>query len=69
MGLQLFVRRAADVVIVDLAGIATMGPANDSLDSQSKHTKVSPATCIHFSFAYSAFAAMRTASFQSVRKS
>ena len=34
MGLQLFVRRAADVVIVDLTGIATMGPANDLLDSQ-----------------------------------
>src|SRR5580700_7030486 len=34
MGLQLFVRRAADVVIVDLTGIATMGPANDFLDSQ-----------------------------------
>jgi len=34
MGLQLFVRHAADVTIVDLAGIATIGPANDSLDSQ-----------------------------------
>jgi hypothetical protein len=34
MGLQLFVRRAADVVIVDLTGIATMGPANDFLDIQ-----------------------------------
>jgi anti-sigma B factor antagonist len=34
LGLQLFVRRAADVVIVDLTGIATMGPANDFLDSQ-----------------------------------
>ncbi len=34
MGLQLFVRHAADVVIVDLTGTATMGPANDFLDSQ-----------------------------------
>jgi anti-sigma B factor antagonist len=34
MGLQLFVRHAADVVIVDLTGIATMGPANDFLSSQ-----------------------------------
>ncbi len=34
LGLQLFVRHAADVVIVDLTGIATMGPANDSLNSQ-----------------------------------
>src|SRR5271169_2614459 len=34
LGLQLFVRRAADVVIVDLTGIATIGPANDFLDSQ-----------------------------------
>jgi anti-sigma B factor antagonist len=34
LGLRLFVRRSADVVIVDLAGIATIGPANDSLDSQ-----------------------------------
>ena len=34
MGLQLFVRHAADVVIVDLTGIATIGPANDFLDSQ-----------------------------------
>lgn len=34
MGLRLFVRRSADVVIVDLTGIATIGPANDSLDNQ-----------------------------------
>jgi anti-sigma B factor antagonist len=34
MGLQLFVRHAADVVIVDLTGIATIGPANDFLDRQ-----------------------------------
>jgi anti-sigma B factor antagonist len=34
MGLQLFVRHAADVVIVDLTGRATIGPANDFLDSQ-----------------------------------
>src|ERR1700756_3525723 len=34
IGLQLFVRQAADVVIVDLAGTATIGPANDFLDSQ-----------------------------------
>lgn len=34
MCLQLFVRHAADVVIVDLTGIATMGPANDFMDSQ-----------------------------------
>jgi anti-sigma B factor antagonist len=34
MGLQLSVRRSADVVIVDLAGMATIGPANDFLDSQ-----------------------------------
>src|SRR5260370_27901726 len=34
MGLQLFVRLAADGVIVALTGIATMGPANDFLDSQ-----------------------------------
>jgi anti-sigma B factor antagonist len=34
MGLQLFVRHTADVVIVDLTGIATIGPANDFLDSQ-----------------------------------
>ena len=34
MGLQLFVRHAADVVIVDLTGRATMGPDNDFLDSQ-----------------------------------
>ena len=34
MGLSLFVRRSADVVVVDLTGIATIGPANDSLDSQ-----------------------------------
>jgi anti-sigma B factor antagonist len=34
MSLQLFVRRAGDVVIVDLEGIAVMGPANDFLDSQ-----------------------------------
>jgi anti-sigma B factor antagonist len=34
MGLQLFVRHAADVVIVDLRGMATIGPANDFLDSQ-----------------------------------
>jgi anti-sigma B factor antagonist len=34
MGLQLFVRHAADVVILDLTGIAKMGPANDFLDSQ-----------------------------------
>ena len=33
MGLQLFVRHAADVVIVDLTGRATIGPANDFLDS------------------------------------
>jgi anti-anti-sigma factor len=36
LGLQLFVRRAADVVIVDLTGVAMTGPANDSLDSQSR---------------------------------
>jgi anti-sigma B factor antagonist len=34
LGLQLIVRRAADVVIVDLTGIATMGPANDFLDNK-----------------------------------
>lgn len=34
LGLRLFVRRSADVVIVDLTGIATIGPANDSLDNQ-----------------------------------
>ena len=34
MGLQLFVRNAADVVIVDLHGKATIGRANDFLDSQ-----------------------------------
>jgi anti-anti-sigma factor len=34
MGLQLFVRHAADVVIVDLAGMVTIGPANDFLDRQ-----------------------------------
>jgi anti-sigma B factor antagonist len=34
MGLQLFVRHSADVVIVDLAGMVTMGPANDFLYSQ-----------------------------------
>jgi len=34
LGLQLLVRRAADVAIVDLTGIATIGPANDALDSQ-----------------------------------
>jgi hypothetical protein len=34
MGLQLFVRNAADVVIVDLRGKATIGRANDFLDSQ-----------------------------------
>lgn len=34
MGLQLFLRHASDVTIVDLAGIATIGPTNDSLDSQ-----------------------------------
>ena len=34
MGLQLSVRHTADVVIVDLTGIATIGPANDFLDSQ-----------------------------------
>jgi anti-sigma B factor antagonist len=34
MGLQLFVRHAADVAIVDLTGRAMMGPDNDFLDSQ-----------------------------------
>lgn len=34
MGLQIFVRHAADVVIVDLRGMATIGPANDFLYSQ-----------------------------------
>ncbi len=34
MGLQLFVRHAADVTIDDLTGIATMGPANDFLDNK-----------------------------------
>jgi anti-sigma B factor antagonist len=34
MGLQLFVRRAADVVIIDLHGKATIGAANDILRSQ-----------------------------------
>jgi anti-sigma B factor antagonist len=34
MCLELFVRHAADVVIVDLTGIATMGPANDFLDAR-----------------------------------
>ena len=34
MGLQLFIRNAADVVIVDLHGKATIGLANDFLDSQ-----------------------------------
>lgn len=34
MGLQLCVRHAADVVIVDLLGRATIGDANDFLDSQ-----------------------------------
>jgi len=33
MSLQLFVRHAADVVILDLHGRATIGPANDFLDS------------------------------------
>ena len=34
MGLQLCVRHAADVVIVDLHGKATIGRANDFLDGQ-----------------------------------
>ena len=34
MGLQLSVRNAADVVIIDLHGKATIGRANDFLDSQ-----------------------------------
>jgi anti-sigma B factor antagonist len=34
LGLQFCVRRAADVTIVDLTGIATMGPANDFLDNK-----------------------------------
>ena len=34
MGLQLSVRHAADIVIVDLHGKATIGRANDFLDSQ-----------------------------------
>ncbi len=34
MGLQLSVRHAADVVIVDLHGKATIGRANDFLDRQ-----------------------------------
>ena len=34
LGLQLIVRHAADVTIVDLAGIATLGPANDFLDKK-----------------------------------
>jgi anti-anti-sigma factor len=34
MGLRLSVRHAADVVIVDLQGKATIGRANDFLDSQ-----------------------------------
>jgi hypothetical protein len=42
MGLQLFVRHAADVVVVDLTGIATMGPANDFLDSQLQQAALTP---------------------------
>jgi anti-sigma B factor antagonist len=34
MSLQLFVRHAADVVIIDLHGRATIGPANDILNNQ-----------------------------------
>jgi len=34
ISLQLYVRHAADVVIVDLTGRATIGSANDFLDSQ-----------------------------------
>jgi anti-sigma B factor antagonist len=34
MGLQLFVRHAADVVIIDLHGKATIGAANDILRNQ-----------------------------------
>jgi anti-sigma B factor antagonist len=34
MGLQLFVRRSADVVIIDLHGKATIGAANDILRNQ-----------------------------------
>jgi anti-sigma B factor antagonist len=34
MSLQLFVRRAADVVILDLHGRAMIGPANDILNDQ-----------------------------------
>jgi anti-sigma B factor antagonist len=34
IGLQLFVRHVADVVVVDLHGKATIGPANDLLDNQ-----------------------------------
>jgi hypothetical protein len=34
MGLQLFVRRTADVVIIDLHGKATIGAANDILRNQ-----------------------------------
>jgi anti-sigma B factor antagonist len=34
MSLQLFVRNTSDVVIVDLAGRATIGPENDFLNGQ-----------------------------------
>jgi anti-anti-sigma factor len=34
VGLQLFIRQAADIVIVDLHGRATIGRANDFFDSQ-----------------------------------
>jgi anti-sigma B factor antagonist len=37
MGLQLFVRHVADVVIVDLHGRATIGRDNDLLDNQLRH--------------------------------
>jgi anti-anti-sigma factor len=36
MGLQLFVRHAADVVILDLHGKATVGRANDFLAGQQR---------------------------------
>jgi anti-sigma B factor antagonist len=34
VGLQVSIRESADVIIVDLTGMATIGPANDFLDSQ-----------------------------------
>lgn len=37
MGLQLSIRHSADVVILDLHGKATIGRANDFLDSELRH--------------------------------